>query len=67
MKNTLLYKKNLRIFFHPWLLALAIGFKKHEHFRDIYPFYSDGSSWKLCLCVACFEVHIMLWKAKDED
>jgi hypothetical protein len=62
-----IYTRNFRVL-PAAVFGLVIGVRKHEHFRDRYPHCRrPGSSWKLCLLIACFEVHIMLWKAKDEE
>jgi len=67
MRKFEIYTRNFRVF--PRLVfGFAIGFKKHCHFRDKHPYhYRFGSSWKLCLLIACFEIHIMLWQAKEES
>jgi hypothetical protein len=61
-----IYTKNFRVLLAA-VFGLAIGARKHKHSKDTNPKYRrPGSSWKLCLLVACFEVHIMLWRAYED-
>lgn len=62
-----IYKRNFRVLLAS-VCGLAIGVKKHCHFDDRHGFRDrPGSSWKLCILILCFEVHIMLWKARNEN